>query len=138
VVILQRAMAVGLVQVDVLDLAGGRQHQAGVARRAGHDEVVHDGEGVVVSRVLDDQACVGEGWRLTARGVGGHILPDTCPTTPLFHCTLLSIPWNWFLDQDMPVRMAETIISVNLLERLGGGWHWQASLRRIKGLTFIE
>ncbi len=43
-----------------------------------------------------------------------------------------------FLDRDMPVRMAAAIISVNLLERMGGGWHRQVSLRRIKGLTFIE
>jgi len=49
-----------------------------------------------------------------------------------------SVDLRWFLDRDTPVHMAETIISVNLLERLGGGWHWQASLRRIKGLTFIE
>jgi len=49
-----------------------------------------------------------------------------------------TVDMRGFLDRDMPVSVAETIISVNLLERLGGGWHWRASLRRIKGLTFIE
>ena len=42
-----------------------------------------------------------------------------------------------FLDRELPVSLAEKIISVNLLEGLGGGWHWHASLERIKGLTFI-
>lgn len=37
-----------------------------------------------------------------------------------------------------PVALAETIITTNLLEQLGSGWHLHTSLQRIGGLTFIE
>ncbi len=48
-----------------------------------------------------------------------------------------SVDLQDFLDREMSVSLTETTISINLLERLGGGWYWHASLTRIKGLTFI-
>ena len=43
-----------------------------------------------------------------------------------------------FTTIEAPVELADIIISTNLLEWLGWKWYEQRTLRRIKGLTFIE
>jgi hypothetical protein len=43
-----------------------------------------------------------------------------------------------FADRDFAAGMADTIITVNLFENLGNGWHLHHSLKRIRGLTFLE
>ncbi len=42
------------------------------------------------------------------------------------------------IDRAHPAEFASTVISINLLERLGTGWYLHAPLSRIRGLTFIE
>ncbi len=60
-VVLQVAVAVGLVQVGLFELARGRQHDVGVVGRVGHEQLVDDGEEVVALQPFDDQAGVGRG-----------------------------------------------------------------------------
>jgi hypothetical protein len=43
-----------------------------------------------------------------------------------------------FADRDFAAGMADTIITVNLFENVGNGWHLHHSLKRIRGLTFLE
>ena len=61
VVVLQVAVAVGLVQVDLLELGRGRQDDVGVVGGVGHELLVDDGEEVVAQQPLDDAAGVGAG-----------------------------------------------------------------------------
>ena len=51
-VVLQIAVAVGLVQVDLLQLARGGQDDVGLARGVGHEQFVDDGEEVVALHAL--------------------------------------------------------------------------------------
>ncbi len=44
--------AVGTVEIVGFEVARGRQHDVGVARRVGHERVVHDGEQVLAAKPL--------------------------------------------------------------------------------------
>jgi len=70
---------------------------------------------------LGDAALIAFRWRETGDEIFVH-LADMRP----------------FVTEPGSVKWAESIITTNLLERLGGGWYQHHTLRKINGLTFIE
>lgn len=45
---------------------------------------------------------------------------------------------SYFTDRGMSVSLANQIISANLFEWIGDGWHLQVPTTQVRGLTFME